>query len=136
MTVCIHLCRGNFRSSWAAEGGYEPVARVLFNELAVDGYFLEYDDARSGDFEPLRHVPKGKKVVLGLVTTKHNRLETVDELRARIDEAARFVPLEQLCLSPQCGFSSTVHGNDVTIEMQTQKLQRVVEVAREVWGYS
>ena len=112
MKVCIHLCRGNFRSSWAAEGGYEPVARVLFNELAVDGYFLEYDDARSGDFAPLRHVPKGKRVVLGLVTTKLNRLETVEELRRRIDEAARVMPLEQLCLSPQCGFSSTVHGNE------------------------
>jgi 5-methyltetrahydropteroyltriglutamate--homocysteine methyltransferase len=134
MTVCIHLCRGNFRSSWAAEGGYEPVARVLFNELAVDGYFLEYDDARSGDFAPLRHVPKGKRVVLGLVTTKLNRLETVEELRRRIDEAAKFMPLEQLCLSPQCGFSSTVHGNDVAVEMQLKKLQLVVETARAVWG--
>ena len=134
MTVCIHLCRGNFRSSWAAEGGYEPVARVLFNELAVDGYFLEYDDARSGDFAPLRHVPKGKRVVLGLVTTKLNRLETVDELRRRIDEASRIMPLEQLCLSPQCGFSSTVHGNDVAVEMQLKKLQLVVETARAVWG--
>jgi 5-methyltetrahydropteroyltriglutamate--homocysteine methyltransferase len=136
MTVCIHLCRGNFRSSWAAEGGYEPVARVLFNELAVDGYFLEYDDARSGDFAPLRHVPKGKRVVLGLVTTKLNRLETVEELRRRIDEAARVMPLEQLCLSPQCGFSSTVHGNDVAVEMQLKKLQLVVETARLVWGDS
>lgn len=136
MTVCVHLCRGNFRSSWAAEGGYEPVARVLFNELAVDGYFLEYDDARSGDFAPLRHVPKGKKVVLGLVTTKLNRLETIDELKERIDEAARFVPLEQLCVSPQCGFSSTVHGNEVEVEMQAKKLQLVVETARAVWGYS
>lgn len=135
MTVCIHLCRGNFRSSWAAEGGYEPVARVLFNELKVDGYFLEYDDARSGDFAPLRHVPKGKRVVLGLVTTKLNQLETIDEIRRRIDEAARFMPLEQLCLSPQCGFSSTVHGNDVAVEMQTKKLQLVVDTAREVWGY-
>jgi 5-methyltetrahydropteroyltriglutamate--homocysteine methyltransferase len=134
MTVCIHLCRGNFRSSWAAEGGYEPVARVLFNELAVDGYFLEYDDARSGDFAPLRHVPKGKRVVLGLVTTKLNRLETVEELRRRIDEAAQFMPLEQLCLSPQCGFSSTVHGNDVAVDMQLKKLQLVVETARAVWG--
>jgi 5-methyltetrahydropteroyltriglutamate--homocysteine methyltransferase len=136
MTVCVHLCRGNFRSSWAAEGGYEPVARVLFNELAVDGYFLEYDDARSGDFAPLRHVPKGKKVVLGLVTTKLNRLESIDELKRRIDEAARFVPLEQLCVSPQCGFSSTVHGNDVAVEMQARKLRLVVETARDVWGYS
>jgi 5-methyltetrahydropteroyltriglutamate--homocysteine methyltransferase len=134
MTICIHLCRGNFRSSWAAEGGYEPVARVLFNELDVDGYFLEYDDARSGDFAPLRHVPKGKRVVLGLVTTKLNRLETLDELRRRIDEAARVMPLEQLCLSPQCGFSSTVHGNDVAVEMQLKKLQLVVDTARAVWG--
>ena len=116
--------------------GYEPVARVLFNELAVDGYFLEYDDARSGDFAPLRHVPKGKRVVLGLVTTKLNRLETVEELRRRIDEAARVMPLEQLCLSPQCGFSSTVHGNDVAVEMQLKKLQLVVETARLVWGDS
>ena len=136
MTICIHLCRGNFRSSWAAEGGYEPVARVLFNELKVDGYFLEYDDARSGDFAPLRHVPRGKKVVLGLVTTKLNQLETIDELRHRIDEAARFMPLEQLCLSPQCGFSSTVHGNDVAVEMQSRKLALVVDTARAVWGYS
>jgi 5-methyltetrahydropteroyltriglutamate--homocysteine methyltransferase len=136
MTACIHLCRGNFRSSWAAEGGYEPVARALFNELKVDGYFLEYDDARSGDFAPLRHVPQGKKVVLGLVTTKLNQLETIEDLRRRIDEAARFVPLEQLCLSPQCGFSSTVHGNDVAVEMQTRKLALVVDTARAVWGYS
>ncbi len=136
MRVCIHLCRGNFKSSWAAEGGYEPVARVLFNELDVDGYFLEYDDARSGDFAPLRHVPAGKTVVLGLVTTKLNQLETMDSLRARIDEAARVLPLDQLCLSPQCGFSSTVHGNDVAVDMQRQKLQLVVDTARAVWGYS
>jgi methionine synthase II (cobalamin-independent) len=135
MTVCIHLCRGNFRSSWAAEGGYEPVARVLFNELKVDGYFLEYDDARSGDFAPLRHVPPGRKVVLGLVTTKLNQLETIEDLKRRIDEAARVMPLEQLCLSPQCGFSSTVHGNDVAVEMQRKKLQLVVDTARSVWGY-
>jgi 5-methyltetrahydropteroyltriglutamate--homocysteine methyltransferase len=134
MTICVHLCRGNFRSSWAAEGGYEPVARVLFNELEVDGYFLEYDDARSGDFAPLRHVPKGKKVVLGLVTTKLDQLETTDELKARIDEAARFMPLEQLCLSPQCGFSSTVHGNEVALETQTRKLQLVIDTAQAVWG--
>lgn len=135
MRICIHLCRGNFRSSWAAEGGYEPVARVLFNELKVDGYFLEYDDARSGDFAPLRHVPRDKSVVLGLVTTKLNKLETVDELRRRIDEAAHYMPLEQMCLSPQCGFSSTVHGNDVAVEMQEKKLRLVVETARAVWGY-
>ena len=136
MRICIHLCRGNFKSSWAAGGGYEPVARVLFNELNVDGYFLEYDDARSGDFEPLRHVPRGKMVVLGLVTTKLNTLETMDELKARIAQAERYMPLEQMCLSPQCGFSSTVHGNDVAVGMQTRKLKLVVDTARAVWGYS
>jgi 5-methyltetrahydropteroyltriglutamate--homocysteine methyltransferase len=134
MRVCIHLCRGNFQSAWVAEGGYEPVARVLFNELNVDGYFLEYDDARSGDFAPLRHVPAGKTVVLGLVTTKLNHLETQDDLRRRIDEAQKYLPLEQMCLSPQCGFSSTVHGNAVAMEMQTAKLRLVVETARAVWG--
>jgi len=134
MTVCVHLCRGNFKSAWAAEGGYEPVAEVLFNELAVDGYFLEYDDARSGDFAPLRHVPKGKTVVLGLVSTKIGQLESKDDLKRRIDAAAKLVPLEQLCLSPQCGFSSTVHGNDIAMESQTAKLRLVVETARDVWG--
>jgi 5-methyltetrahydropteroyltriglutamate--homocysteine methyltransferase len=116
MTICTHLCRGNFKSAWVAEGGYEPVAEVLFNELAVDGYFLEYDDARSGDFSPLRFVPRGKTVVLGLVTTKVGQLESKADLRRRIDEASRIVPLEQLCLSPQCGFSSTVHGNEIARE--------------------
>jgi len=134
MTVCVHLCRGNFKSAWAAEGGYEPVAEVLFNELAVDGYFLEYDDARSGDFAPLRHVPKGKTVVLGLVSTKVGQLESKDDLKRRIDAAAKLVPLEQLCLSPQCGFSSTVHGNDIAMESQAAKLRLVVETARDVWG--
>ena len=134
MTVCTHLCRGNFKSAWAAEGVYEPVAEVLFNELAVDGYFLEYDDARSGDFAPLRHVPKGKTVVLGLVSTKVGQLESKDDLKRRIDMAAKLVPLEQLCLSPQCGFSSTVHGNDIAMESQTAKLRLVVETARDVWG--
>jgi len=134
MTVCVHLCRGNFRSAWAAEGGYEPVAQVLFNELAVDGYFLEYDDARSGDFAPLAHVPKGKTVVLGLVSTKVGQLESKDDLKRRVDAAAKLVPLEQLCLSPQCGFSSTVHGNDIAFESQTAKLQLVVATAREIWG--
>lgn len=134
MTVCVHLCRGNFRSAWVAEGGYEPVAQVLFNELAVDGYFLEYDDARSGSFAPLRFVPKGKTVVLGLVSTKVGALESKDQLKRRIDEAARHVPLEQLCLSPQCGFSSTVHGNDIAQESQAAKLRLVVETARDVWG--
>jgi 5-methyltetrahydropteroyltriglutamate--homocysteine methyltransferase len=134
MAICVHLCRGNFRSAWAAEGGYEPVAEVLFNELAVDGYFLEYDDARSGDFAPLRFVPRGKVVVLGLVTTKLDRLESREELKRRIDEAARLLPHEQLCLSPQCGFSSTVHGNQIAREAQAAKLRLVVETAREVWG--
>jgi 5-methyltetrahydropteroyltriglutamate--homocysteine methyltransferase len=134
MRVCVHLCRGNFKSAWAAEGGYEPVAEVLFNELAVDGYFLEYDDARSGDFAPLRHVPKGKVVVLGLVSTKVGQLESKDDLKRRIDMAAKLVPLAQLCLSPQCGFSSTVHGNDIAQESQTAKLKLVIDTAREVWG--
>jgi 5-methyltetrahydropteroyltriglutamate--homocysteine methyltransferase len=134
MTACVHLCRGNFKSAWAAEGGYEPVAEVLFNELEVDGYFLEYDDARSGDFAPLRHVPKGKVVVLGLVSTKVGQLESKDDLKRRIDQAAKLVPLDQLCLSPQCGFSSTVHGNDIMMESQAAKLRLVVETAREVWG--
>jgi 5-methyltetrahydropteroyltriglutamate--homocysteine methyltransferase len=134
MTVCVHLCRGNFKSAWAAEGGYEPVAEVLFNELEVDGYFLEYDDARSGDFAPLRHVPKDKIVVLGLVSTKVGQLESKDDLRRRIDAAAKLVPIEQLCLSPQCGFSSTVHGNDIAMESQAAKLRLVIDTAREVWG--
>ncbi len=134
VTICVHLCRGNFKSAWAAEGGYEPVAEVLFNELAVDGYFLEYDDARSGDFAPLRHVPKGKTVVLGLVSTKLDRMETKDDIKRRIDEAAKFVPLEQMCVSPQCGFSSTVHGNEIHVETQAAKLRLCVETAREVWG--
>jgi len=134
MHICVHLCRGNFKSAWAAEGGYEPVAEVLFNELAVDGYFLEYDDARSGDFAPLRHVPKGKIVVLGLVSTKLGQLENKDDLKHRIDAAAKFMPMEQMALSPQCGFSSTVHGNDIAVEAQAAKLRLVVETAREVWG--
>jgi len=134
MRICIHLCRGNFKSAWAAEGGYEPVAEVLFNELGVDGYFLEYDDARSGDFAPLRFVPKEKIVVLGLVSTKLGELEKKDELKRRIDDAARFMPLDQMCLSPQCGFSSTVHGNAIQVEAQRAKLALVVETAREVWG--
>ena len=134
MTVCVHLCRGNFKSAWVAEGGYEPVAEALFRDLAVDGYFLEYDDARSGDFSPLRFVPKGKIVVLGLVSTKVGELETKDQLKRRIEEAARYVPLEQLALSPQCGFSSTVHGNVIALESQAAKLKLVVDTAREVWG--
>ncbi len=134
MVTAVHLCRGNFRSSWAAEGGYEPVAEVLFNELAVDAYFLEYDDPRSGDFAPLRHVPKGKTVVLGLVTTKLGELESVDDVKRRIDAAAEYLPLEQAALSPQCGFSSTVHGNDIELEQQSAKMRLVVEVAEQVWG--
>ena len=134
MRICVHLCRGNFKSAWAAEGGYEPVAEVLFNELDVDGYFLEYDDARSGDFAPLRHVPKTKTVVLGLVSTKLVAVETKDDIRRRIDEAAKFMPLEQMALSPQCGFSSTVHGNAIQLDAQRAKLALVVDTARDVWG--
>jgi 5-methyltetrahydropteroyltriglutamate--homocysteine methyltransferase len=134
MTICIHLCRGNFKSAWVAEGGYEPVADALFNGLNVDGYFLEYDDARSGDFAPLRFVPKHKRVVLGIVTSKLGRLEGKDDLKRRIDAAAKIVPLDQLALSPQCGFSSTVEGNDLAREDQWAKLRLVVETAREVWN--
>jgi 5-methyltetrahydropteroyltriglutamate--homocysteine methyltransferase len=134
LAVTTHLCRGNFRSSWTAEGGYDFVAEALFNELGVDGFFLEYDDPRSGTFEPLRFVPPGKLVVLGLVTSKQGRLESRDTLKRRIEEASRFVPLEQLCLSPQCGFSSTVEGNVLTQDEQWAKLELIVEVAREVWG--
>lgn len=135
MTVCTHMCRGNYRSSWMAEGGYDHVAEALFGELAVDGFFLEYDDARSGGFAPLRFLPKGpKKVVLGLVTSKRPELESKDELKRRIEEAAEYVPLEQLCLSPQCGFSSTVEGNALTLEQEKAKLRLIVEVAQEVWG--
>jgi len=134
MTVTTHMCRGNFRSSWAAEGGYDFVAEVLFNELDVDGFFLEYDDARSGPFEPLRFVPKGKMVVLGLVTTKRGDLESKDDLKRRIEEASRYVPVDQLCLSPQCGFSSTVEGNTLTRDQQAAKLRLIVETAEEVWG--
>jgi 5-methyltetrahydropteroyltriglutamate--homocysteine methyltransferase len=134
MAVTTHMCRGNFRSSWAAEGGYDFVAEALFGELGVDGFFLEYDDARSGGFEPLRFVPEGKLVVLGLVTTKRGELEDKDLLKRRIEEASRFVPLEQLCLSPQCGFSSTVEGNLLTYDEQVAKLRLIVETAQEVWG--
>jgi 5-methyltetrahydropteroyltriglutamate--homocysteine methyltransferase len=134
MTVCVHLCRGNFQSAWVAEGGYEPVAEALFQELKVDGYFLEYDDERSGDFRPLRFVPKGKIVVLGLVSSKLAALEPKAEIKRRIDEAARFLDLSQLALSPQCGFSSTVEGNRVSEQDEIAKLKLVVEVARDVWG--
>ncbi len=134
MTLAIHLCRGNFRSTHAAEGNYEPVAEALFSEMEVDAYFLEYDDERSGDFRPLRFLPKNKLAVLGLVTTKFGQLESKDDLKRRIEEAAKYVPLEQLALSPQCGFSSTVHGNKIAYEDQRQKLRLVIETAQEVWG--
>src|SRR3954453_13313085 len=134
LTVTTHMCRGNFRSSWVAEGGYDFVAEALFNELAVDGFFLEYDDARSGGFEPLRFVPRGKRGVLGLVTTKRGELEKKDDLKRHIEEASRFVPVEQLCLSPQCGFSSTVEGNSLGYDEQVAKLRLVVDTAREIWG--
>ena len=134
LRVTTHMCRGNFRSSWAASGSYDFVAEALFSTLAVDGFFLEYDDERSGGFEPLRFVPPGKMVVLGLVTTKRGELESKDTLKRRIDEAARYVPLEQLCLSPQCGFSSTVEGNVLSYDEQVAKLALIVETAAEVWG--
>jgi 5-methyltetrahydropteroyltriglutamate--homocysteine methyltransferase len=134
LTVTTHMCRGNFRSSWAAQGGYDFVAEALFGELGVDGFFLEYDDARSGGFEPLRFVPKGKLVVLGLVTTKRGELESKDALKRRIEEASQFVPVEQICLSPQCGFSSTVEGNVLSYEQEVAKLELIVETAAEVWG--
>ena len=134
MTICTHLCRGNFRSSWVASGGYDHVADALFNQLNVDGYFLEFDDERSGGFEPLRFVPRGKTVVLGLVTSKRPELESKDTLKRRLEEASKFVPLDQICLSPQCGFSSTVDGNALTWAEQEAKLRLVVETAAEVWG--
>jgi 5-methyltetrahydropteroyltriglutamate--homocysteine methyltransferase len=134
MTICTHMCRGNYRSSWVASGGYDYVAEAVFGELNVDGYFLEYDDARSGGFEPLRFVPRGKIVVLGLVSSKRAALEKKDDLKRRIEQAARYVPIEQLCLSPQCGFSSTVEGNALSIDEQVAKLRLVAETAHEVWG--
>ena len=134
MSITTHMCRGNFRSSWVAEGGYDFVAEALFNELEVDGFFMEWDDARSGGFEPLRFVPKGKQVVLGLVTTKKPELEQRDDLKRRVEEASKFVDVDQLCLSPQCGFSSTEEGNDLTYEDEVAKLRLVVEVADEIWG--
>ncbi|HZL54339.1 MAG TPA: 5-methyltetrahydropteroyltriglutamate--homocysteine S-methyltransferase [Solirubrobacteraceae bacterium] len=133
MAITTHMCRGNYRSSYSAEGSYDFVAEALFSELAVDGFFVEYDDERSGGFEPLRFVPKGKMVVLGLVTTKRGELETKDELKRRIEEASAYVPVEQLCLSPQCGFASTLEGNDLSYDEQVEKLRLVVETAQEVW---
>jgi methionine synthase II (cobalamin-independent) len=135
MSITTHACRGNFRSAWAAEGSWDFVAEALLNELQVDGFFMEWDDERSGGFEPLRFLPKGQKqVVLGLVTTKRGELESKDDLKRRIEEASKYAPIEQLCLSPQCGFSSTVEGNELTQEQQWAKLRLIVEVAEEVWG--
>jgi 5-methyltetrahydropteroyltriglutamate--homocysteine methyltransferase len=134
MFVSMHLCRGNFRSMHIASGGYDPVAEVLFNGIGVDCYFMEYDDERSGSFAPLRFLPKGKTVVLGLVTSKRGELETKDELKRRIEEAAKHAPLDQLAISPQCGFASTEEGNLITVEQQWAKLRLCVEVAEEVWG--
>jgi 5-methyltetrahydropteroyltriglutamate--homocysteine methyltransferase len=134
MTLAMHLCRGNFKSTHAAAGNYEPVAEALLKEMNLDAYFMEYDDERSGDFRPLRFLPKGKIVVLGLVTTKFGEMESKDALKRRIDEASKYAPLEQLALSPQCGFSSTVHGNNIAVEAQRAKLRLVVETAQEVWG--
>jgi len=134
MTITMHLCRGNFRSTYMASGGYEPVADILFNKIKVHGYFMEYDTARAGGFEPLRFVPKGKSVVLGLITSKSGRLESKDEIERRIEEAAKFVDVDQLCLSPQCGFASTEEGNLLTEDEQWAKLRRVIEIAEEVWG--
>src|SRR5260370_986513 len=131
--VTTHMCGGNNQSMWGAEGGYDFVAEALFNELDVDGFFCEWDDERSGGFEPLRFVPKGKRVVLGLVTTKHGQPERKDDLKRRIEDAARFVDGDQLCLSPQCGFSSTKEGNDLTQDQQWAKLALIVETAQEVW---
>ncbi|MGH6664118.1 MAG: 5-methyltetrahydropteroyltriglutamate--homocysteine S-methyltransferase [Pseudolabrys sp.] len=134
MTIAMHLCRGNFQSTFVASGGYEPVAEILFNSINVHGYFMEYDSDRAGGFEPLRFVPKGKSVVLGLVTSKSGRLESKDDIKRRIDQAAKFVPLEQLCLSPQCGFASTEEGNILAEDEQWAKLRMIVEIAQEVWG--
>lgn len=134
MTVCVHMCRGNHASSWIAEGGYEPVAEIVFGEMKVDGFFLEYDSPRAGDFAPLRHLNGNKVAVLGLVTTKKGALETRDELKRRIGEAAQYAPLDRLALSPQCGFASTLQGNVLSIDEEKRKLALVVETAREVWG--
>ena len=130
----MHLCRGNFRSSWIAQGGYEPIAELLFNQIGVDGYFMEYDTDRAGGFEPLRFVPKNKVVVLGLITSKTGELESKDDIKRRIDQAAQYLDLDQLCLSPQCGFASTEEGNLLTEDQQWAKLARIVEIADDVWG--
>ena len=132
MTITMHTCRGNFKSAWVAQGGYEPVAEAMFS-TRVDGFFMEFDSARAGGFEPLRYMPRGRKAVLGLVSSKTGTLESRDDLKRKLDEAQKFVPLEDLCLSPQCGFSSTHHGNQLTPAEQWRKLERVIEVARETW---
>jgi len=134
MTICMHMCRGNHESAWVAEGGYDPVAEQVFGGIALDGFFLEYDSPRAGSFAPLRYLSGNKVAVLGLVTTKKPQMETKDELKRRIDEAARYVPLERLALSPQCGFASTIGGNKLTVDDEKRKLALVVEVASEVWG--
>ncbi len=134
LTVCTHICRGNFRSSWRAQGGYAKIADVIFNQMPYDGFFLEFDDARSGDFSPLRHAPKNVRVVLGLITTKIGMLEKKDDLKRRLEEASKYIPLDRLSVSPQCGFSSTVEGNAVAVEQQRAKLSLCVELARDVWG--
>jgi 5-methyltetrahydropteroyltriglutamate--homocysteine methyltransferase len=135
MVVTMHSCRGNFRSTWIAQGGYDPIAEVMFNETPLDGYFLEYDDERSGSFEPLKHFPKGgKRIVLGLVTSKRGALESKDAIKRRIDDATKYVALDQICLSPQCGFASTEEGNVLTEDQQWAKLRMIVELADEVWG--
>lgn len=134
MTISMHLCRGNFRSTWMAQGGYEPVAEILFNKMGVDAYFMEYDTERAGGFEPLRLLPKNKTAVLGIMTSKTGALESKEQLKRRLDDASKFISLDQLCLSPQCGFASTEEGNLLAEEEQWAKLSRCVEVAREVWG--
>jgi len=134
LTVCTHLCRGNFRSSWRAQGGYARVADTIFNQMPYDGFFLEFDDARSGDFSPLRYAPKNVRVVLGLVTTKLGALEKKDDLKRRLDAASKHISLDQLCVSPQCGFSSTIDGNEIAVEQQKAKLSLCVELARDFWG--
>ena len=134
MVACLHLCRGNHRSNWVAEGGFEPVAEILFNEIDVDAYFLEFDSPRAGNFDPLRFVPKGKTIVLGIVTSKFPDLESKDDLKRRVEEASKYLPLDQLALSPQCGFASTLLGNKLTVEDEKAKLRLVVETAQEIWG--
>ena len=134
MTVCMHLCRGNFGGMWVADGGYDPIAEMLFNDIKVNGYFLEYDSERAGGFEPLRFLPKGKHVVVGLITSKTGELEKRDDVLRRIEEASKYVSLDQLCLSPQCGFASTEDGNTLSEQQQWDKLRFVVDMAKEIWG--